>query len=149
MSGSITFERGPVQGWRVQVDASWADGKVAHVTVQIESPGERAGLFGFRPGIDGFEQAEMAELASTPRAMAELLDWLMTETARALRSRSDIDGTARQHWQAVLDDYDHSRAEFYARYPDGKVPPFEVVAAMVYDSATATFAEVRAAAVAA
>ena len=29
---------------------------------------------------------------------------------------------------------DESRADFFARYPDGKVPPFEVVGRLLFDA---------------
>lgn len=135
MSGSINFGKGPFARWSVMLHATWRDGQLAHTLVQITSPAGRGGMLGFAPGVDGFDQAAAAENGG-PVEMAELLQWVIEATARALRQRTDVSAVHREHWQAIVDEADHSRAEFYARYPDGAVPAFEAFAVAVYDAVT-------------
>ncbi len=131
MSGSITFVRGPFRGWHVDVFPAWHEGQLARVTVSIETPDrDYSGLLAFGPGIDGFEQAAAAE-SGGPREKADLLEWIIEATRTALAERADITPDHAAHWTAIIEIADRTRAEFFTRYPDGKVPPFEVVAELL------------------
>lgn len=136
MSGSINFRRGPFQEWGVALYATYDDdGQLARVLVTVEAPDvadPRSGLLAFGPGIDGFEQATAAEHGG-PQQMADLLEWIIEGTRAALAGHTDIDPGQRAYWTAVVDRADQTRAEFFARYPDGKVPPFETVGRLLFD----------------
>ncbi len=136
MSGSITFQHGPFQGWKVDLHDRWADGKPVHATVQVTSPNRRSGLLGFRPGIDGWEQARAAIVNTSPAAMAELVEWIVEATAVVLDRRTDLPDSDREFWSAVVAEADQGRADYFARYPGGVRPLFEAVAALVYDART-------------
>jgi len=138
MSGSITFRHGPFQGWDVSLYSTWADGQLADAIVQIATPGRADckplyGVLSFAPGVDGFDVAHAAEVHGGPVRMAELLNWVVEATRAALDRRADIPAEQRTHWQAIVDEADHTRADFFARYPDGVVPPFEVVGRLSFD----------------
>jgi hypothetical protein len=135
MSGSITFQRGPFQGWHLALHAVYAADELARLTVQVEPPASddpRGGLLSFSPGIPGFEQAVTAENGG-PAEMADLLEWIIEGTRTALAERTDIDPGQREFWTGIIDRADQTRADFFARYPDGKVPPFETVARLLFD----------------
>lgn len=143
MSGSIAFRHGPFQGWGVSLHSTWDDGQMTRVTVQIATPDLQtgrplSGLLSFRPGIDGWEQAWSAEMHGGPAAMAEMLEWIIEATSTKLASGAEIDPALRAYWQQIIDEADHTRAEFFARYPDGQVPVFEVVGRYVYDGSADT-----------
>jgi hypothetical protein len=140
MSGSITFRRGPFQGWTLSLHGAYDGGQLVHTLVQLEAPyraGERplSGVLTFAPGIEGFDLTRAAVDHGGPVRMAELLDWVIEASRAALDRRTDIPAEQRAHWQAIVDRADDTRADFFARYPDGTVPAFEIVGR--------NFAEVR------
>jgi hypothetical protein len=134
MSGSITFPHGPFRHWQVRLDSRWDGGQPSRVQVQIVPPGEDwpGNLLTFTLRTDGWEQVAAADRDGGPAALAELLEWIINATAAKL-DNSDVARPSREYWQNVVDAADRSRAEFRARYPDGRVPGFEVVAELVYD----------------
>lgn len=140
MSGSITFQHGPFQGWHLQLDVAWHDGQPVRALVQLETPhrpGRQrlSGLLTLAPGIEGWDEARAAEFPGGPVRMAELLQWVIEAHRSALDRLTTIPDGPRQHWQAIVDLADETRADFYARYADGIVPPFEVVARLTFDPA--------------
>lgn len=136
MAGSITFQSGPFQGWQLELHDRWDDREPVQATVQLTSPAGRGGLLGFRPGIDGWEQARAAIVNTSPTAMAEMLEWIIEATATALDRRHDLAASAREFWAAIVAEADDSRAEFFARYPTGVRPAFETIATLAYDGRT-------------
>jgi hypothetical protein len=144
MSGLITFQRGPYQGWRVGLHGTWQDGVLAHTTVEITPPlphgsePVRSGLLSFRPGIPGWLESVHAEMQGGPDAMAGLLEWIVEATRQVLAERTDIPADQREFWQGIVDTAGQTRAAFLARYPDGIVPPFEAVAWLGVDPADTT-----------
>lgn len=132
MSGSITFRCGPFQGWNLSLYSDWTDGRLARILVQFSTPyraggQQRSGLLQFSPGVEGFSVAEAAEYPGGPVLMAELLDWVIEANWAALGRRTDIPAEQRAHWEAIVDEADQSRADFFAYYLDGAVPGFEIV----------------------
>lgn len=132
MSGSITFRHGPFQGWQLMLLTRWDHGQMVHGTVQITTPEDRTGILGFRPGIDGWEQTWAAAISGTPAAMAALLEWIVEATAVALDRRTDLDAASAVFWRDVVAEADDSRAGFFARHPDGRVPAFATVTTLAY-----------------
>jgi hypothetical protein len=141
MSGLITFQRGPYKGWRVNLYGTWQDGALARTTVEISppplpgGPPVTSGLLSFKPGIPGWLESVRAEMQGGPDAMAGLLEWIIESTAEALHKRTDIPIDQRRFWQDIVDTAGQTRAAFFARYPDGNVPPFEAVALLIFDPA--------------
>lgn len=140
MSGSITFRSGPFQGWALTLYATYDGVQVVRTLAQFNAPYRMggkplSGLLTFAPGIEGFG-VSLAAVDGGPKRMADLLGWVIEANREALARRTDIPADQRAHWQAIVDRADESRADFFARYPDGVVPAFEVVGRL-------TFAEVR------
>lgn len=138
MSGSITFRRGPLQGWSIALHATYADGELVRMLVQIGTPWvygrqELSGVLSFAPGVDGYDVAERAERRGGPDRMAALLVWIIEAHRRVLATSTTIDDGSRRHWQAIVDWADETRADFHARYPGGVVPAFEVIDRVLFE----------------
>lgn len=131
-SSIITFRRGPFQGWGVEVDSGrWVDGAPVHVIVRITLPAvglyKPGGTLGFRHGIDGWDVARDAAIHGGSDRVADLLGWIIEGTREALDHRTDVPADRREHWTRIVELADETRADFFARYPDGTVPAFEIV----------------------
>lgn len=138
MGSIITFHRHRFQGWTVQVDAELHNGWLARVIVHVETPdrGMPGGMLAFVPGIPGFEQAQAAAFNGGVEDTAALLEWIVESTRVALDTRTDIGAGARTYWERAIDLADETRADFFARYPDGMVPAFEVIGRLIVDART-------------
>lgn len=135
-SRSITFRQGEFKGWTIGVvgEAAWY-GEPARTLVVLETPRgadadtpSQAGLLAFSEGVPGFElTCEALTVGSGAESLHRVLSWVIEASREALDTRSDIDERHGAYWQAIVDRADASREAFFARYPDGVVPPFEVV----------------------
>jgi hypothetical protein len=137
MSGSITFQHGPFKRWNLSLYGTWSDGRLARTQVTLSTPWPRTGrplsaTMQFTPGVDGFEYTAAAEMGGAV-SMAVLLNWVIEASRAALDLRTDITPDLRRHWTAIIDEADHTRADFAASYPDGIVPMFEVVGRLSID----------------
>jgi hypothetical protein len=132
-SRSTTFRRGPFRGWHIDITASTVDGRPVRTLVQLATPGiGRVRMMAFHQGGIGFAESVAAmEFGSGVCPMEALAEWMITATREDVE-HGNLVPEVREHWSAMLDDADHSRAEWFAEYPDGTVLPFEVVGALIY-----------------
>lgn len=134
MGSSITFSpTRPLRGWGLDAFDVWEQGQLVKVVVQLEAQlpgGRRSGLFVLKPETPGFDVMERASFGGAD-ALHEAAVFLVEATREALKQRTDLTAEQRAYWQPVVDEADHARAVHAARYPDGRVPAFEVVGALL------------------
>ncbi len=137
---SIIFRTGPFQGWSVQVFTTYEGANLASVLLEVATPGSSAGmrsaLLVFKattPGADVvFPAVRDIVRGDGPPAYERILTWIVEANRAALDRRTDIPDHQREHWQAIVDRADTSRADWFARYPVGSRPAFEIVSRWDY-----------------
>lgn len=135
-SRNITFQTGAFRGWTLAVTAiNDGDDWAARIFAQLETPRlangrRRDGLLAFRPDTPGYAEMLAALDGFGVAPLEDALVWIVEATREARDNDSDIAPEQRAYWQPIVDAADHARAEFFARYPDGLVPAFEVVGAL-------------------
>ncbi len=137
MSGSISFQRGPLRGWYLNYSDRWQGGGRVSVTASIEAPNTGGGVWGgamFKPGVEGWTVAERAVWPGGVDQLIALAALLIETLARLARTRDDINPAVLARWRALTDLADQARADFHARHPDGIELPFQVVARLVVDT---------------
>ncbi len=143
-SRSITFRRGPFCGWGVSVTGTSVDGEIVRTLVQVTPPaggGERRQVAtvwaSFSPGMSGFEVTSRAVAGgSGPDSLEAVLMWIIEATRKSLDLTPYLDAVIRAYWVEVIAVADRTRREWFDRYPDGWVPPVEVVGRAIYDGRT-------------
>lgn len=137
-SKSITFRRGAFLGWNVAIYGITEGGQTVRIVTQLETTliggKRRSGLLNFGPETPGWDvmvAALEAGMGKNVAALEAALVWVVEATREALGRRTDIDAEHREHWQTVVDAADRSLNDFFARYPDARVPAFELLGALV------------------
>ncbi len=135
------FPHGQFARWSVSVGAARRlDGDMPHFFVMLSDPTYRlSGIMTVRPGEDAYDAVWAADWDGGNRngRMEDALDAVI-EQARTWLDANDerVPEHLRPVWRDVVEQADHSRAEFHACYPDGTEPAFEVVHVLAYDAAT-------------
>lgn len=138
-SRSITFRQGPFKGWSICVISNAGYDEPVRTLVHLETPRtgvaateSLAGMLAFSEKVPGLELTlEALTVGAGADSLQRLLAWVIEASREALDTRTDLDEAHRAYWQAIVERADESRAAFFARYPDGVVPPFEVVGQII------------------
>lgn len=148
MSINISFPHGQYRRWSLYLSAvdRVAD-EMPRFVMAIEDPSyTHRGMLIVRPGDQAYDEAWAADWHGGGVQRMEALLSAAIEAIVEMLAEGDSErmpAIARPRWQQIVDLADHARAEFYAKYPDGQAPAFEVVHELAYDRRTGELVAAR------
>lgn len=136
-----SFNHGVFQGWGLQLSYVGTPGALEHATVVLTAPNRRAddllssGLAVSRE-VDEYDEIVDAITAGSGPALERLAAWLIDSMRAAVAHPNlfwlPLPAGIVPLWAALVDRADHSTADWFARYPDGTRPHFEIVGKLLY-----------------
>jgi hypothetical protein len=137
---SICFPSGPFARWSVTIAHArkMLDGTPRWFVTVSDPSYTLYGIMAVSPGEEAYDAVWSADRhGGGGEYLQAALDAVIEQGRSWLDERNErIPAELRPDWRGLVDAADHSRAEFFARYPDGTVPPFELVHTLYYDRVT-------------
>jgi hypothetical protein len=136
-----SFNHGAFQGWGLTLSYVGTPGGLERATVVLTAPYRRAddvlssGLAVSRE-VGEYDEIVEAITAGSGPALERLAAWLIDTMRRAVRNPElfwlPLPAYVVPLWAALVDRADTTAADWYARYPDGTRPRFEIVGKLLY-----------------